>query len=485
MPDPDEEDGQPVRLTWARTQHEHRVALPLDGRARVEQALNVAGATDSLVLRLVLRPVPESERGLVPKGTRYATVFLVNERNAVEKPEQDRGFVFQVKFELSCEGGFVARPNLRGAWKDDDIDERIGDLQFRDCFEFGVGHGVSVDAETEHARSVVTCHRVSTSWMPKAEVEKVVPSEVKGVELRMAALGDLADGRAADEELTRLGVAYGKWIERQGQLDPSLTDSRKDTAETLLHDAKIARTRIDAGIRILVENETALEAFRIANRVMAAAQIQREKQKNPAKVASGEFVPTWRPFQLAFILMNIASQIDPTSGERDAVDLIFFPTGGGKTEAYLGLAAFTLVLRRLRNLGVQSAGVTILMRYTLRLLTLDQYERAAALICALEVERRKAVEKLGPRRFSIGLWVGKAATPNRFGTEKDWDETTALNRVKAFRKDPESNPSPIPIDKCPWCGAPGRNGARGLTTHRIRGARAGLQRRVIPNLQNQ
>jgi hypothetical protein len=452
-PDAEEDDGQPIRLTWTRTQHEHKVALPLNGPPRAEQALNVAGATDSLVLRLVLRPVPESERGLVPKGTRYATVFLVNERNAVEKPEQDRGFVFQVKFTLSCEEGFVARPNLRGAWKDDDIDERIGDLQFRDCFEFGVGHGVSVNAESVREGTGVKCHRISTSWMPSAEVEKVVPSAVKGVELKMATLGELPEGRAAGAALTKLGAAYGEWIDRQAKLDPTLTDARRDTAETLLHAARVAKRRIDAGIRILVEDETALEAFRLANRVMAAAQTQREKQKNPTKVASGEFVPTWRPFQLAFVVMNIASQVDPANSERDAVDLIFFPTGGGKTEAYLGLAAFTLVLRRLHYPGVRSAGVTILMRYTLRLLTLDQYERASALICALEVERRKNVERLGTQRFAIGLWVGKAATPNRFGTEKDRDETTALNRVKAFRKDPKNNASPIPIDKCPWCGA--------------------------------
>ncbi|MFO0761740.1 MAG: hypothetical protein U0359_35180, partial [Byssovorax sp.] len=130
------------------------------------------------------------------------------------------------------------------------------------------------------------------------------------------------------------------------------------------------------------------------------------------------------------------------------------PTGGGKTEAYLGLAAFTLALRRLTHPGLASAGVTVLMRYTLRLLTLDQLERAATLICALEIERRKAPDKLGPHRFSIGLWVGKAATPNRFGGEKDRDDTTARARVLAFAKDPKQNPSPVPLDKCPWCGEP-------------------------------
>ncbi len=111
----------------------------------------------------------------------------------------------------------------------------------------------------------------------------------------------------------------------------------------------------------------------------------------------------WFPFQLAFILMNLPGIAHPEDADRDVVDLLFFPTGGGKTEAYLGLAAFTLVPRRLRYPGIGSAGLSVLMRYTLRLLTLDQLGRAATLICALELERQKNVTKLGEWPFEIGL----------------------------------------------------------------------------------
>jgi hypothetical protein len=446
--EPAQDDG-PLRSTWTRTPHQHEVTLPLDGQTRFDDKLDGSG----VVLRVVLRPVPEGERGLVPPGSRYVTIFLINERDAVEKPEQDRGFIFQSKFAVKCAEGFVERPNLRGAEKSDDIDERVGDLQYRDCFEYGVGHGISVEADVEKSEDRVLCQRVATSWIPRAEVEKVVPSSVDGIELRMAELAKLPDGAALQNAVGRLATDYGKWIQEQGKLDSRLTEARKDTAEGLLASAGVAKTRIENGIRILSENPVALEAFCMANRAMAVAQTERERQKDPKKIAEGSFVPTWRPFQLAFLLMNIAAQVDPKNIERDVVDLIFFPTGGGKTEAYLGLAAFTLLLRRLRRPGALSAGVTVLMRYTLRLLTLDQYERAATLICALEVERKKAPEKLGPQRFSIGLWVGKAATPNRFGTDREKDETTALNRVKEYRKDPENSPSPIPIDKCPWCGS--------------------------------
>lgn len=122
------------------------------------------------------------------------------------------------------------------------------------------------------------------------------------------------------------------------------------------------------------------------------------QQKDPATIQ-----PRWRPFQLAFLLMNLSGIVDPTQDDREVVDLLFFPTGGGKTEAYLGLAAFTLVLRRLQNPGISSARLSVLMRYTLRLLTLDQLSRAATLICALELLRAKDVTKLGAWPFEIGL----------------------------------------------------------------------------------
>ncbi|MEH2350946.1 MAG: DISARM system helicase DrmA, partial [Nostoc sp.] len=158
-----------------------------------------------------------------------------------------------------------------------------------------------------------------------------------------------------------------------------------------------------------------------------------------------------RPFQLAFLLMNLVGIANPEHSDRELVDLLFFPTGGGKTEAYLGLAAFTLVLRRLRYPGIDSAGLSVLMRYTLRLLTLDQLGRAATMICALELEREQDVEKLGKWPFEIGLWVGQAATPNRMGKKGDNDENSARSRTIAFLNN-DRKPSPIPLEDCPWCG---------------------------------
>ena len=121
----------------------------------------------------------------------------------------------------------------------------------------------------------------------------------------------------------------------------------------------------------------------------------------------------WRPFQLGFQLLVIPSLARREHPDREVMDLLWFPTGGGKTEAYLGLIAFLLFYRRLLPGGPsRGAGVAVLMRYTLRLLTIQQFQRAATLISACEKLRRESTDELGKERFSLGLWVGSAATPN-------------------------------------------------------------------------
>ncbi len=211
-------------------------------------------------------------------------------------------------------------------------------------------------------------------------------------------------------------------------------------AEALLGDARHALARIEDGIELLADARV-LEAFRLMNRAIAeAARKRRPEDKSPR----------WYPFQLAFILLNLRGLVTPGHDDRETVDLLFFPTGGGKTEAYLGLAAFVLVWRRLICPGRTGCGLTVLMRYTLRLLTLDQLTRAAAVVCALELARRANPDKLGDWPFEIGLWVGRGATPNRMGAEGDRDEHTARAQVLRYKRDTSSFP-PIPIDYCPWC----------------------------------
>ena len=391
-----------------------------------------------------VREVPATGRDdSLPDGTRSLSLFVVNRRHPGTDDFPDGGTIFQVRAKVHCEEGFVARPNL-GSVDSDDWDERVADLQFRNAFEFSVGHGVSTSAVVED----VACRLVETSWLPTAQVERVAPSDINGVTLQMEVLASLENGEAANQHLGSFVSEYKRWIEDQKKSLSNLSAHRAETAIELLARAGKAADRIQQGIDLLDNNEC-LEAFRIANRAMAAQGKKRlSLQLNKPEE---EIVPAWRPFQLAFILMNLRGIAVPEDHEREAVDLLFFPTGGGKTEAYLGLAAFTLVLRRLRNPGLASAGLSVLMRYTLRLLTLDQLGRGAALICALELERQQDVEKLGEWPFEIGLWVGLAATPNRMGQKGDSDAYSARRKTIAFQND-NRKPSPIPLEECPWCG---------------------------------
>ncbi|BBD63554.1 helicase-like protein (plasmid) [Nostoc sp. HK-01] len=161
---------------------------------------------------------------------------------------------------------------------------------------------------------------------------------------------------------------------------------------------------------------------------------------NPLKTNSNR--GKWRAFQIAFLLMSIQSTSEGEIPERSTVELIWFPTGGGKTEAYLALSAFSLFMRRLKNPA--DVGVNVLMRYTLRLLTAQQFQRASALICSMEYLRRQNQTELGKEPFSIGIWVGGETTPN--------NRTDAVSKLTKLQKD-SSAENPFIISQCPWCSA--------------------------------
>ena len=376
---------------------------------------------------------------------RAVSLFVVNRRQAAEDDDlQDAAFAFQVEMSVVTDRPFVQRYDPRGL-DSDDWDERLADLHYRDAAELAVGHNVSTRAEAADGE----CRRVHTEWMPSAAVERVEPSQIPDVEFGMEALGALDDAADARRSLNPLVHAYRDWIEGQHEGAQAFSGGRREVADELVGRAARAADRIQAGIDLLDDPEL-LEAFRIANRAMAAAARRRRAQeKGGAPAAIGP--PEWRPFQLAYILMNLRGIAEPTHVEREIVDLLFFPTGGGKTEAYLGLAAFTLVLRRLRDPDPVHRGLSVLMRYTLRLLTLDQLGRAAALICALELEREAMSERLGTWPFEIALWVGRAATPNYMGRKGDPSNDTARAKTLRFKAD-TSRDTPLRLDRCPWCG---------------------------------
>ena len=379
------------------------------------------------------------------RDARAISLFAVNRRPPIEDSDrQDAAFAFQVELSVEADRPLIPRENLRGL-DSSDRDERLADLHYRDVAEYAVGHNVSTRADIIDGE----CRRVRTEWMPQAEVERVEPTTIPDVEFGMERLSAFDSTSITQHRLEPLVTQYRCWIAKQKSSAPKFTGQRREVADELVRRASRAADRIQAGIDLLTDPDV-LDAFRIANRAMAAAVRRRralDEDRRPHEVEA----PAWRPFQLAYILMNLRGIAEPSHVERDIVDLLYFPTGGGKTEAYLGLAAFTLVLRRLRNPDPACRGLSVLMRYTLRLLTLDQLGRATALVCALELEREKNPGRLGDRPFEIALWVGRAATPNHMGRKGESSDRSARAKTLRYAGDSSREP-PLPLNQCPWCG---------------------------------
>ena len=433
---------------WQRLDHEETFDVPL-GTGTTRPAVHRVPRSRGLEVEVTVRTLGPDEVGDdAHAGVRMVSCFLVNRRTP-NPGAPDIQYAFQAELRLESVAPFVARPDLRVA-NSLDWDGQVADLHYARTGEFATGHGVACDWAVHDG----DCRAVWTAWIPSARVAATRTASVPGVTLDMEALSQLDGPAAVRAALSPLVDRYREWIgTRTGEPPASGTAHgarRAEVVSALLMRAEAASDRIALGIDILADDPDALDAFRVANRAVRDALARRVKE-------SGR--PAWRAFQLAFILLTlpgIARPGDPLAG-REAVDLLFFPTGGGKTEAYLGLAAFTMVLRRLRarktsgEVGVGGAGVAVFMRYTLRLLTLDQLGRAAGLVCALELIRSADTRRYGTWPFEIGLWVGLAATPNVIGAPGDGNANSARAKLAAFQANPNGRPSPIPLEECPWC----------------------------------
>lgn len=373
------------------------------------------------------------------------SLFLVNKRHTVAWGYRDVTNIFQASLTAQAAApGFIGNEDMSGFDNADD-DLRIHDLHYRDVLRFAGGRNISVSHSPPKNGY---CESIWTDPLPTADVAKVAQNE-DIAKFSMENLEGLCKTpEALISTLESFPAHYGQFISEQEGLATSIPEaSRKETAQKLVSNQKQAMARMREGIELLKARNVAREAFEIMNRVIRHA-LEKQNIKNPE----------WRPFQLAFILQNLSGLSDPTHADRKIVDLLFFPTGGGKTEAYLGLAAYQIAFRRLNNPGWMGSGVSVIMRYTLRLLTLDQLDRAARMICAMELLRKSddwrtehGEFRLGNAPIEIGLWVGSGATPNKIGEKGKSDSggRQAHTMVNRFRKN--SGSAPAPIKKCPWC----------------------------------
>ncbi len=377
------------------------------------------------------------------------SVFLVNVREAPrdERPP-DTAWLYQPTIEVNPDEPVIVARDIGADGVDPDPDLASADLTYRNRKELATGHGVSADWELAE-NSVDRAVRVWTELIPRRSVPIVSPSGEGVPPLEMDALA-AADGEGLASILAPVVDAYAGWLEKRDVDVKSIAEPLRQVGIDHLTLARGALERMREGIELLRRDEDARQAFKFANEAMAL-QLRRSVRVRELRRGNEDppdIVPAWRPFQMGFVLQCLASVADPEHPDRDRADLLWFPTGGGKTEAYLGLTAFTLALRRRRAdpQGLESgAGTSVLMRYTLRLLTIQQFQRALTLVCALEHLREQDTATWGEERFTIGLWVGQGATPNSFADSRD--------AIADLRDDKRVyGGSPYQILFCPWCG---------------------------------
>lgn len=374
------------------------------------------------------------------------TIILLNKNVMPDKPERglrDVGNLHQVEFAVEADPDFatiVPRPDpLQRAT---DEDRATAALLYRDAPDYGAGHTCSIRSERLPDGAI----RLSTEWLPSklvrspgplgdpAHFAKLVASKLEGaLGSEWLSVAPVADVCAALEELC---ACYDDWISARETEVGTLPKTLQGTAHRHMDECRKALKRMRGGVELLEKDGPEMIAFRLANR--ALWQQNEWKRKRDARASS----LVWRPFQMAFVLLCMASTGDRDHPDRRVMDLLWFPTGGGKTEAYLLLTAYTIFLRRQKG-GQETEGVTVLMRYTLRLLTAQQFQRAAAMILACDLLRTGDCDCPGisippslaeGAPISIGLWVGRDTTPNRI------DET-------------EKTGSPAQIEYCPDCGS--------------------------------
>ena len=406
-------------------------------------------------------------RGVRRDGRWQVTVSLENTQ--VAPPEHaafEAAHLFQVRFEVEALGDATIVPRrVQPPVAQDPLDEdtRINDLIYRDAEEFAVGHTCGATWTIRDGRVVV-----ASEWIPRQLVksmsanghavfagEAAKRTHAGGNCFDAGTLADAPDGATLKHLLDAVPEAYERWQrdlaqriardEAAGTLTPEMASQAREN----LDNARAVSARIRGGIALLSDpaNTGVRRAFQLAQRAMVV-QRRWSDGKATAKL-------TWRPFQLAFQLLTLRGLACPHDADgahdpdRAVMDLLWFPTGGGKTEAYLGLTAFVLIWRRLRaQQPDEGAGVAVLMRYTLRLLTVQQFERASRLVLACEHLRREAEKggdnSLGSVPFSIGLWVGNKATPAKVDDARR--DNAEFARAKQLARCPACNRAPLTWD---------------------------------------
>lgn len=208
--------------------------------------------------------------------------------------------------------------------------------------------------------------------------------------------------------------------------------------------------RFETGIHLIEYKDTVKTAFAYMNKTF-------QTKLNPA---SRKNITGWRLFQIVFIVSMLAEAVRSeyredaslSAADLEVANLLYFPTGGGKTEAFLGITVFTMFFDRLRG---KNQGITAFLKYPLRLLAVQQLDRVLTIIMKANKVRKESAALREMTEFRVGFYVGNNNTPNKIdikerlssrgGQQQDLDlilesDPETLNEYYRF------------IDTCPCCG---------------------------------
>ncbi|GAB3688504.1 helicase-related protein [Spirosoma flavus] len=452
-------------------------------------------------LVITTRPYPYStgQENLV---IRTFTLINTNISQSSAHQKSAEMCLYQPAIFVETEAGFQAfedRSNLN-LLSEEDINLK---LLYRNYKIYAQGHGISVNWNKKND----SVNKVMTQVLPQEKVNGVNldPEKFRDCSilymkrLSGAAVNTDYNWEGIHTDLTAFIDLYKAWVdEKESEVDGAIPENglREKARKNLVHCNRLYE-RMQKGIRLLSSDRDVRKAFEDANRAMfmqrvmadfsrhrrTAGRVQHNDNRYDDTLPNFSTIPVdaksgtlwkngvlqlthqendktaalarWRPFQLAFLLSQLEGVTDPLSSDRDTVDLIWFPTGGGKTEAYLGLTAFTIFFRRLTAKKIsddpdKGAGVSVLMRYTLRLLNKQQFERATILICSCDLIRRMEPGNYGKVRISNGIWMGRSMSPNT-ETEQKTDYADYIRQVNSG-KQPSAYKNSPPLLSCPCCG---------------------------------
>jgi len=438
---------------WAREQHSSKFEILFDDLDRNGQISFQSEKIDDPLFEYKLHALT------IDKGDGYRVVKVMLENSSkfsarkqvmLGQPILNRLCMFQSQ--IIVESDFfrpMPKPPLA---PNATLEDKIMECQYRNADVFAQAYNCACSWPDTQENPIL----VQTEFLPAVIPPVTTNSRLAGLNSALNVRDNSIYGKSSDADLinrlTAFADSYGSWIETQVALSNSIESRHAEASSKIVENQKSALSRMHEGISLLKENIIRLKLFRLANAAMLVNMARTRNRDQELDYGDIEDI-YYHPFQLAFLLINLGCVTNPDSDiKKNSVDLLWFPTGGGKTEAYFLLSAFSLLYRRY-SCGASGHGTSVIMRYTLRLLTAQQFERASRMILSLNYVCSMFFPQLieaGP--YSIGLWIGNASSPNKLVDGEDSAAELNSRIIEATDIEAALRANKFPLSECPWCG---------------------------------